>query len=93
MCTGDASAEDVHPFQSCQPKMNPSDFIFPKGVEKKLRVQIASIFGGMGVGDKNGRWPVKKNELIHGVYHHHHHCNNNHHHNHHPYFVYVTHQN
>ena len=60
MCTGEASAEDVHPFQSCQQKMNPSDFIFPKVVDKKLRVQIASIFGGMGVGDKNGRWPVKK---------------------------------
>ena len=37
MCTGDASAEDVHPFQSCQPKMNPSDFIFPKGVAKKIK--------------------------------------------------------
>ena len=48
MCTGDASAEDVHPFQSYQQKMNPSDFIFPKGADEKLRVQIASIFRGDG---------------------------------------------
>ena len=40
--------------------MNTSDFIFPKGADEKLRVQIAPMFGGMGVGDKNGMWPVKK---------------------------------
>ena len=40
--------------------MNPSDFVFSKGANEKLRVQIASIFGGMGVGDKNAMWPVNK---------------------------------
>ena len=77
--------------------MNTSDFIFPKGGDEKLRVQIAPMFGGMGVGDKNGMWPVKKKLTCGMRHHHHHHCNNNHHHNHHhnhhPYFVYVTHQN
>ena len=67
MCTEDASAEDVqffiHPFQSCQQKMNSSDFIFPKGADEKLRVQIASIFGRMGVGDKNVMLPVKKKNM------------------------------
>ena len=57
--------------------MNTSDFIFPKDADEKLRVQIASMFGGMGVGDKNGMWPVKK-KLICGMrHHHHHHCNSN----------------
>ena len=73
--------------------MNSSDFIFPKDADEKLRVQIASMFGGMGVGDKNEMCPVKKRKLICEMRHHHHHCNNNHRHNHHPYFVYVTHQN
>ena len=76
--------------------MNPSDFVFSKGANEKLRVQIASIFGGMGLGIKMQCGQLKK-KLIRGVrhhhHHHHHHCNNNHHHNHHPYFVYVTHQN
>ena len=58
--------------------MNPLDFIFPKGADEKLRVQIASMFGGMGVGDKNGMCPVKKRKLICGMrHHHHHHCNSN----------------
>ena len=83
----------IHSFQSCQQKMNSSDFIFPKDADETLRVQIASMFGGMGVGDKNGMCPVKKRKLICEMRHHHHHCNNNHRHNHHPYFVYVTHQN
>ena len=80
------------PFKGANKTMNPSDFIFSKGADEKLRVQIATdlfcflflflffFWGGGGGG------------LSCGVRHHHRHHYNHHHHNPHPYFVCVKRQ-